>query len=295
MGLFDCFKKKPSPQPQPQPQPQPVPPAPNSILFGYFATRDATGQSSVLESVDHCNMVFTVGWGDWTSYTGRQALMQNMIDDLKVAKAGGVGAAIVSLDFLVYTRSWAARQIASAEVELREFFDKLRAANVLSMVRAFYPVDEPNLVGIDAATIMGVNMMIRRIANDYIELANVKLAVIYTDHLDQLSGVGSYDWVGFDAYDRGAGIFTNGQYSTLKSQLRTDQRTLLVPGGASPWRTDPAPFYDKACSDSQVVAIVPFIWIDNWGLTGNQGIRSNGMAPAYRRIGTAIRTGTPPV
>jgi len=297
MGLFDCFKKKKPPEPQPEPTPTPTTPPITAYfgamdgLFGYFGTQPG----SVIETADHCNLVFTVGWGDWSTYAGRQAFMQVVVDDLQTAKANGVKSAIVTVDFLVYTRDWGMRSPASAEVELRDFFNRLRVGGVLSMVKAIYPIDEPDLVGIIGETIGAVNQLIRRVANDYMELANVKLAVIYTDHLNDLRGVEFYDWVGFDAYGNGDSIFTNGQYDTLKSRLRADQRTILVPGGASPWRTDPQAFYDKAASDPQVVAIVPFIWFDNYGGSGQAGIRSNGMAPAYRRIGRAIRAGVAPV
>jgi hypothetical protein len=139
------------------------------------------------------------------------------------------------------------------------------------------------------AEIRTVNAMVRMVAAEFPELSGVNLAVIYGDR--GMPGIGSYDWVGFDKYDEHEAIFCDGRYDDLKAELRADQRIILVPGGASPWKQDPAPFYNKAVSDTQVLAIVPFIWQDNAAPGVGAGIRSNSTKPRYIQAGTLIKNG----
>lgn len=168
----------------------------------------------------------------------------------------------------------------ASEGAVRARFATLRALDLLSGIKALYPVDEPDLAGYSAARVGVANAMVRRVMAEF--GLTVPLAVIYSAAFTW-PGVESYDWVGFDNYDPGAGIFSNGDYQRLKSVLRADQRILLVPGGADPWRQDPTPFFNKAQADPQVIGIVAFLWRD-YDYQGRlrQGIGSNGMAGAYR-------------
>lgn len=174
---------------------------------------------------------------------------------------------------------------------LRATFNSLRAVGALGSVAIIYPQDEPELHGYSDATVLIGNATIRKVMAEFPELAGTKLAVIYTSSLT-LPGLASFDLAGFDDYDKGASIFTNGAYNAFKSRLRADQGIILVPGGADKWRQDPAQFILKAQNDKQVKLVMPFLWFDNAdpanGARG-PGIRSNGLAPAYCAWGMRIR------
>jgi hypothetical protein len=112
--------------------------------------------------------------------------------------------------------------------------------------------------------------------------------VVTTYGVNGTPGIGSFDWCGFDNY--GTPIFTNGDYDRFVAKLTPNQRVTLVPGGADPWRDNPAPFNAKAQSDSRVVLILPFLWMDNPDPTN---IEHNGMAPQYRAVGAPIKAAYP--
>lgn len=170
-------------------------------------------------------------------------------------------------------------------VALRTLFAQLRNANVLRFVAALYPQDEPDVNGFTEAQMQTIANVQRRVASEFVELEGVKLAVIYGATTNR-PGLSSFDWVGFDNYDAGAGVLGE-ELAAFKLLLRTDQRLLLVPGGADPWRTDPRPFYEYAQTDPQVVAVVGFAWL-NYD-TEHLGIGRNGMASAYRAVGCLIK------
>jgi hypothetical protein len=179
------------------------------------------------------------------------------------------------------------------ETRIRGFFLRLQSLDLLSSVIAFYPIDEPDeniKNGDPTLVIREKNALIRRVMLEFPELANTKLGVIYASSND-FPGVETYDWVGFDDYDNGAEIFTNGQYQKLKDTLRPDQRIILVPGGASKWNQHPEAFKVKAQLDNQVILVMPFIWIDDADPKNGAfaGIRSNGLAPAYIEVGREIK------
>lgn len=180
------------------------------------------------------------------------------------------------------------------EMQIRNFFFRLQSLGLLSSVIAFYPIDEPDVNikdGDPTLIIREKNSLIRRVMLEFPELSGAKLAVIYANSND-FPGVETYDWVGFDDYDNGERIFTNGQYQSLKDALRPDQKIILVPGGASKWNQHPEAFRRKAQLDNQVTLVMPFIWVDLADPKNGAfaGIRSNGLAPAYIEVGTEIKS-----
>jgi hypothetical protein len=128
--------------------------------------------------------------------------------------------------------------------------------------------------------VIEANKALRAVAAEFIELKNVPLAVIYSERGSR-PGISSYDWVGIDAYAMGSKILGK-PYAKLRKLLTSKQRLLLVPGGADPWREDPAPYFKRAASDPKLVGVVAFLWFDNAAPDVGLGIRSNGLAAKYR-------------
>jgi hypothetical protein len=263
---------------------------PTDIAFTYFGALD----NSVLETCDHVSAIMTGGWGDVSTLEHRQAIAATAIQQLQQAKACGVTKAIVMIDFICYApllgphklkplakAQYAARGMENLAAELAAFFVALREAGVLDMVVALYPMDEPELYGLDATTVSSVNTAIRGVLQGFPELAQTKLAVVYSDNLDALPGISSYDLIGLDAYGLGAAVLTE-RYGVLRTRLRADQRLILVPGGAEPWKTAPQPFLDYALANPAVAVIMAFVWFP---YEGGRGIGADGMASAYRAIG----------
>lgn len=234
----------------------PAPQAPTvlrkDLKFGYFG-------STLSEVVDHTNIYFATGW--------REDQQQQIVD-----------AVNAGLPVILYLHG-------VAEDYVRTQFDALKKAGVLANIVAIYPIDEPR----EAAPVVATNAMLRRVMAEY--GMSAKLMVIYS--VGSYPAIESYDWVGFDNYPAGSSIFTNGDYNKFKSLLRPDQRIVLVPGGCDRWRNDPEPFFNVAETDPQVLMVMPFTWIDDAdpanGATA--GIRSNGMAPAYKSAGLRIKNG----
>lgn len=161
---------------------------------------------------------------------------------------------------------------------------KLHEAGLLSDVVAWYPIDEPDVNGKSDAEVLAMNTALRDLAKEL--GVNPALAVIYGCTTGKRPGLSSYDWIGCDDYGAGCDVANGSRFAALKGQLRPDQRLLLVPGGADPWRQDPACFATKANADPQVVGILAFLWVDR---DDAKGIGTNGMRQAYCRVGKAIR------
>jgi hypothetical protein len=258
------------------PAPQPPSALRTDLLFGYYGAVNET----IPEVAGHVNLAWVMGWGS------NGAWLENVATQLTQARQHGIRHIVLGIP-QAYN--------ASAESDVRYVFESLVVRGLLDDIVALYPIDEPDGAHKSDAQVTAANATLRRVMASFPQLEQTKLAVIYTAG-NQRPGIASYDWVGFDDYDRGCIALDNG-YPALKAQLRPDQRLMIVPGGADPWRQDPACFFAKAQLDQQVIAIVPFIWFDNWeDITkagGTKGIRSNGMANVYCIAGRRTITGDP--
>lgn len=282
LTLSGCDNGSNAPPTPPQPTPSgdiSLPALPpnrrNKLYYGYYGGNDQQTD----EVADHTNMWFEACWGGVDVGIRHMQKMQL--------------PTIFNLDYALFTTTNPRRYVGAdiATQQLQDTFNQLKAADVLKYIVALYPIDEPDLSSnnVSTADLLAANQIVRAIASSYPELQSVKLCVTYCAHSDYRA-VNDFDWVGFDDYGAGATIFTNGQYATLKKVLRPTQGITLFPGGAAPWMNDPKPFYRKAVEDDQVVAIIPFIWFDNYADTTYAGIRT--VCPAvYREVGTMVKNG----
>lgn len=265
--------------------PTPTPTPSRSLLYGYYAG------GVVPEFADHCNLLFVGSWGDWQSIQGRINITTQFITQMQAARANGINRVMIVLDWCLFMSPTPPLQLLPMQTRqtlLIKFFDDLRAAGVIDLVHAIYTVDEPDVNGISNEDMNTANAAVREITVHYPELAGKPLVVVYG--VNGTPGLYSFDWAGFDNY--GTPIFTNGEYDQFVAKLNANQKVIIVPGGSNPWQDNPAPFMAKAQADPRVALIMPFMWFDaNPGGTG--GIRDNGMAPAYRAVGTAIKVGNP--
>lgn len=237
------------------------------LLVGYYGDCD----SCALETGDHTNLYWVWGWGTSPFW------LTNAMAHLQQARGAGITRVVLGLPQAYGP---------NAEGEVRFALTRLNDAGLLADVVALYPIDEPDLYGKSDDEVRATNVMLRRVAGEFPALAGVRLAVIYAGAND-FPGVSSYDWVGFDDYGAGCAVL-GAPYGALKAALRPDQRIMLVPGGADPWRQDPACFAARAHADPQVVAVVPFIWFDNAAAGVGPGIRSNPTRPLYCQMGRVI-------
>lgn len=245
----------------------------DTVYYGYYG--DLSYQYE--EVKDHVNTVWIAAWDrhprSWVDVVHERVL--------QASKDGIKSVIMMTNDTYVNKRF---NYIALSELE--ELFNKLDTSNLLDKVVAIYPTDEPDGSGISSEEIAKGNAAIRNVMSKYPALKNTALAVFYTGS-EQYQGIQYYDWVGFDEYDIGEKAL-QAKYRRMLTRLRSDQRTMIIPGGCDKWRQDPRPFVDFALENPRVVALVPFIWIDN-AAPGNDdvglGIRSNGLANLYRDAG----------
>ena len=279
--LSGCGGKGNSPPPQPS---NPIPPveeiaiAPprRKIYFTFFGCDD-----NVDETFPFINVYFEACWGD-------------PFERMKRAKAAGVPAIFVLSGYLLtpVTTGQSAMQLlpeATARTNLITLFDRLVQDNTLDNVIAFFVCDEPELVGLNDSDILLACNITRAIAATYPELQGVKLAINYGDSRN-FPGISYPDWVGLDSYDWRETIFNpDGIMTYMRTLLKPDQKVILFPGGCDDWKQNPIPFYDYANNDEQVVAIVSFIWLDNWANQGKKGIQGNNMRDLYVKLGTLLK------
>lgn len=162
-------------------------------------------------------------------------------------------------------------------------FLALHERGLLGRVRVIYVQDEPNLAAqrVDP-------LRVRAAMAPFAELASTKLGVIYSSGNEERPGIEHFDFVGVDNY--GAGTRALEDIDKLVALLAPDQRVWLVPGGADPWRQDPAPFLAAALADDRIAGLVCFAWFDGSAENGfGTGIGRNGLGERYRAVGRQIR------
>jgi hypothetical protein len=241
------------------------------VLYGYYGSWDYT----VSETQDHATCQWASGWGTGPA----EESTKRVIARLREARAANAPCVILPVD-MAYAP--ALPDLADREKVLRGFFAELEDAGLIdSRITALYPMDEPDInVPKGEPEVLATNAMIRKVAAEFAFIPNIPLAVIYTTQ-GKWTGIQSFDWVGFDDYGAGSGVLHNSTWSGMKQRLRPEQRIILVPGAmecANVWD-----FYAKAQEDPQVVAILAFIWYDDWdtGKEHSQGLRSLGCRADY--------------
>lgn len=248
----------------------PPPPTVRPTYVGYFG--NVAGQAA--ETADHVNIAFVPSWG----YDGSNGpvIDQRTIDWLHEAALVGIQCVVLEPSYVLWSGLGGGNQLLpDAETRIRALFTMLRNAGVLGMIKAIYPHDEPDGVGVSDISMSMCISMLRRVADEFVELRGIEVWCIYSDH--GTPGIDLLDRAGQDNYKAGAGEL--GWYNNLPHGVDA----LVVPGVASPWRTDPMPFATFALSRPGT-AILGFLWLDggNWEGGIQQGARSNGMAPACR-------------
>lgn len=250
-------------------EPVVVPPVPRTLYYGYFGY--AAGNAA--QQAAHCNLVFLPSWG--FDQAGWQVINDRAVDWLNETKTAGIGAAVLTVDYLVFN---GATLSPTAALGLRTLFDQLKAANVLSLVKVLYLCDEPDGNGFSDATIAAGKAVCQQVAAGYPELAGVQFWVIYGD-TGNTPGMASFDAVGKDDYGKGSGALN------WYSGVPAGKGLILVPGGADPWRTDPGAFVAYALTNKATVCVLPFLWVD-YG--GGRGIGSNVENAAYIAAGKRV-------
>lgn len=241
----------------------PAPALRTDLLFGFYGGCD----TCALEQQDITNLYMTRPWG-----TGGALWLAETLGQLQMARAGGASV-ILGLPGAYELH---------AEEEMAFAWKRITEAGFADQVVALYPIDEPDVAGKTDAEVTAVNAMLKRIIGK-------PLAVIYGCTTGKRPGRDSYDWLGCDDYPAGCDNATGASAWAFQAGLRPDQRLILVPGGADPWRQDPNCFAVKAHGDKQVVAVLAFIWQDNAAPGVGLGVRSNGLRRLYCQMGRTIR------
>lgn len=226
-------------------EPRPVPQRAQALEYGYY------GGCSF---PPHVTLVWAMGWCEDRSATIAQAKQQGKRVVLYLPEA------------------------YQSDQAVRDLLTLYRGQGLLDAIAYLYPADEPDLTHGPLA-ILEASARARRIAAE-VGIAP-RLAVIYAGAND-FPGVESFDVIGLDDYQKGANVL--GDYQRLRSVLAPHQRLMLVPGGADPWRQDPAPFFAYARANGDVEMVTPFLWSPDFADRGvGLGIEHNGMALSYCR------------
>lgn len=239
------------------------------MLFAYFGVMN----DQIKATAAHVNALMPMTWNfeNWSTAQGRGWIADSVVSQLEEARDAGVTKVILDVGFLVFDTGYKYRGVA----DVGPFVERLRARGLWDNVVALYPVDEPDLVGLDSALMDRVNTDLKQFGKP--------IACCFTDRR-QYPGLSTVDWAGFDKY--GVDVHGDGTLEDLKRRLRPEQRIMLFAGGADPWRDNVKPVLEYANRDPQVVAIIAFIYGD---IGTGKGIRNNGMLPEYAEVGTIIK------
>lgn len=255
--------------------------------YGYFWSDD----EQVLETADHTTIIHIPSGGAWTD-EGSQAIIDTAINRMKMAKATGINRAVLTMDFCGWYGDHSYRGSAEAYRRSADYLRQIAEDGLLEMVVGQYTVDEPEREADVSAEELTEFCGVLRDVNARFAISPA-LCIIYGDGTYGGRGrdyraLAAHDWVGRDAYDEGAGALGE-PYSDLAGRLAPNQRLILVPGVASPWKADLAPWYERAQADDRVVWLCPFDWV---GYAGQpNGARHNGMAAHCREYGKVIKGG----
>lgn len=259
------------------PVPPPTTPCRTGLLFGYYGLQPG----DAAQIADHVNYAHIGAWGDWTD---RTAMLDSIVALGLEAQRAGIKQLVFTLDFCLFAQT-NPRQLlpeATAVLYLQQFFSRLIAEDLWRSVYAWYVIDEPNItqIGLSAAQIESACVLVRVAGNH-----THPLWCIYGQSNGTYPAIQSFDVAGMDNY--GAPIFTDGEYDHLRAQCGNSMSTMIVPGGGSPWKEDPWPYYNKAQQDTKIRTIIAFKWF------GSDGIGVNGMAPVYRAVGLKVKEMNP--
>lgn len=256
------------------------------LLYGYFGSADNPAgpwlpptpglPDSTVETAAHVNVVMTNGWCDWATSAGRQSCADRALRTINEGRTLGVHRFIVSVDFLLWNADGSTRPGAVGEVQA--FLLTIGRAGALDDVVAVYPMDEPNTrIGGGAAqrdTFLALHAMLAQLP----ETAHIAMMAIYAPLRFGTLNMDVFDWIAVDDYEAGTNVFAEIE------QIPAGKHRWLVPGGAAPWLADPAPYRAYADAHSEVMGIMPFLWIDH----SQAGIRNAPTHQAYVTLGCSL-------
>lgn len=223
------------------------------LLVGYYSTNDEQPN----EVKAHVNL-------NWeTQFQGVAGVVRHM----QIMKC----STVLDVSPQLYTRkevNGETRTVLNnkdlAEDGLRELFDAMAAGGVLRYVLGITPIDEPNHRPGVMDTVPEALATLKKIINEYNELTGVNLVCIYATG-NPYGSIEMFDWVGFDDYGKRTSVLEKrgGLYGQLTRQLRSTQKTIIIPGGT--FGQDPVPFINFAHANKEVVAVLGFLWhkVDN--------------------------------
>lgn len=275
--------------------------------FGYYANSGNTADNG-----DHTNITFIQTY----SIPNQQDAINLIFSELAQAKARNLKA-VIDVHKLLFTTgandSCPYKPNPSRVLHWNQFVDQLINQSYLvpnnpgaSTVAAFYPVDEPELCGLnDTKGLDGWSTQANPTLSDALSTvrwnastANVPIAAIVSSRYSKPGisgltfGVRLFNWVGLDNYGANDNEYL-AQIGQLKTRIDTNwQRVILVPQAATNapgldgWPHTPQVMYDAARADPAVVMLMPFLWFHPQGL-GTRDIPW--MRAEYTRIGTEIK------
>jgi hypothetical protein len=242
--------------------------------FGYFASAFIYGDHTPAIA-PHSNVTWASKSG-WISASTEPTNPAGDIARLESAKANDTKA-ILSIPGVFLDKNLRLRPDYAAN--WRQYSAAI--APYVQHVAAFYPLDEPYMVGEKYGITLAEMQKALETINASIEstFPGVPIAVIFNgaEITSTLVIPKGYDWIGFDCYgsfDDCKGHPIPWYVSTLKSRMTAGQRLFLVPDGSIPTPKDTLPslqqqldlvtridrYYDLARRDSRVIGMFPFLW-----------------------------------
>ena len=223
-----------------------IPPAParTDLYYTYYGRLN----EQVEETIDHVNLL-------WESqFEGHVASADNILK----AKLPTV-LDVANQVMLKFAESGKNHRLnPEAETNLRGLFNYHRLRGSLEYIKFITPMDEPNTNVRSQEDVQQAIDIIRKVAADFPELNGLKFVCIYAAKPETYECISEFDYVGVDDYDLKSQIFVNGTYGHLRSKLRSDQKTIILPGGA--FGQNPHPFENFANGNSEVGMVIPFVW-----------------------------------
>lgn len=211
------------------------------LLFGYYAS-NATQFAQVR---DHTNVIWHAQfYGDL-----------NFIEDVRSCDYP------VVLDFSKQLFVKVKNKLVcrdDARQALTDYLNYLKQNGILHRIKYLVPVDEPNYNVLDIANFKKAIDVLKDVKVQFTELDDSKYLCIYGSDSDYWL-TDEFDVLGVDCYDQKSQVLTIGYHAKLLGMLKSDQRTVILPGAS--YYQDPTPFVAYAqAHPEEVEMIIAFFW-----------------------------------
>jgi hypothetical protein len=193
---------------------------------------------------------------------------------------------IVGLDYFVWEKIDGKYVIrADAQATVRSLFQRFRVEDVLQYIEIVSVCDEPDGKEISQEDMTLAVQLVRTVVQEF--KPSIKMFCIYSTRYTWIA-FDEFDLVAMDDYGAGNSYFSpTGGHKQIKersSQSPRHPKLIVIPAPADPWRMLPTAWLNAVNNDTQIIAVLAFVWFTNHATDADygKGVEENGLESIWR-------------